>query len=300
MRVPQVHGKGRNAFTLIELLVVIAIIAILIALLVPAVQKVREAAARTQSINNLKNLVLATHSFNDAIKYLPFGGNIPAQGNNPLSGSWAFQILPYIDQAPYYASPATNVSIAVFMCPGRARPTNGLLAGSSTDYMYNLLLNDQVNGATAQHISNKQRTLTGVTAADGVSNTIFIGHGQVYQGQYGLAVIPKVAGSINTGPAASDDFGTVRGAFGTPGTALTLTPGSGPAVSFLRDPPGVPTATSNNAWGSPFSQGALMGMGDGTVRMFPYSYSAGSSNSPTCFGSFLTPFNGETVTIPDT
>ena len=111
-------ARVRLGFTLIELLVVIAIIAILIALLVPAVQKVRSAAARTQSTNNLKQLALAAHAYQGANKSLPFNGSLDAVAGNSGSGSWAYQILPYVDQQPVYDTPsmATSMAIATFRC----------------------------------------------------------------------------------------------------------------------------------------------------------------------------------------
>ncbi len=95
-----------RGFTLIELLVVIAIIAILIALLLPAVQQAREAARRTQCKNNLKQLGLALHNYNDIHRSFPMGYidiGTPNNGNVMDGGwSWSSMILPQIDQGPLF------------------------------------------------------------------------------------------------------------------------------------------------------------------------------------------------------
>src|SRR5262245_61968776 len=135
-----------SGFTLVELLVVIAIIGILVALLLPAIQSAREAARRTQCMNNLKNIGLAVLNHADAHKVFPTGGRsyVPASGipglaqnlenGRPLGPdrqglSWGYQILPYIEEANAQQMTTQQqlqqVVISIYVCPSRRPPRTG-------------------------------------------------------------------------------------------------------------------------------------------------------------------------------
>lgn len=193
MPLPKKHR--RSGFTLIELLVVIAIIAVLIGLLLPAVQKVRESAARTKCQNNLKQIALGSHLYQDTYKKLPpgvatNGSSAPGSAGFTTGWSWAVLIFPYIDQGNLYntlgvspapaavnapAAGAIQRRIDIFRCPTDIAPDTNALFGTPAFTTSNYVCNREVLGPGRTDRSGTLDGLSVDTIKDGASNTILFG-----------------------------------------------------------------------------------------------------------------------------
>ena len=202
------RSERRPGFTLIELLVVIAIIAILIGLLVPAVQKVREAAARTQCVNNLKQIGLACHNFHDTNKKLPSGvievgyPNVALMQQEWWYASWMARILPFVEQNPlgnqiqpefnriWYAwgfgptganAPHLQLGtfVPLFSCPSETRnlinPSVNLGWGNGPVAFTCYLANSGTNNRAYDGVIYNSSAVKLVAITDGTSNTVMVG-----------------------------------------------------------------------------------------------------------------------------
>jgi prepilin-type N-terminal cleavage/methylation domain-containing protein/prepilin-type processing-associated H-X9-DG protein len=317
-------NKNRAGFTLIELLVVIAIIAILIALLLPAVQKVREAAARTQCTNNLKQLGLALQNYHDTYKMFPVEG---CGNNNPQPVSWPTRILPYIEQTAIYNvlwpgfqpllaansmtyanynavinnnnAAATSV-LTVLLCPSRGSRTGGKndYCGAYSTGLDEQDLTNTIPAATNYRSILDTKNCGGVADPKGVSlpvitngagsaNTILLSHSVLRPVNY-LGGSGNDVGWVYTNGTKGGRFPNMRWADGGGG-------GSSAHKGYTPDDNNV----DENHMGGPHPGGSPVCFADGSVRNYTYGYLTGNFASDCAVWQEMWSYNrGEAVTPP--
>ena len=308
--------RSWRGFTLIELLVVIAIIAILIALLVPAVQKVREAAARTQCTNHLKQICLAIVNCSDTNRgLLPPGlGNYPVRDGSAGNGSGGllFLIMPYVEQDPAYKKSlgtdgrnlglatytlwnAQNVKVPIYICPSDPTQDQGW-AQSRTSYAFNA----QIFPISYPWGWGQGAKRFPAAIQDGTSNTIFMTERAVVTGGYsgwspddgfnfwpdwGPAIHSREAGEQDqfNGPQSIPPTNTKNGlpVFKPAYTCAQYNnqPGSGNGACAI--------GVGGNKANSPHTAGIMVGLGDGSVRF------VSSGISGTTWYAAITPAQGD-------
>ena len=277
------RGRGRSAFTLIELLVVIAIIAVLIGLLLPAVQKVREAAARSTCQNKLKQMALACHGANDT------NGKLPAVWDAAGTGSVEFFLLPFMEQDAVYKLAnanvnntfpvaggnqyASNVTQKNYLCPSDASgPDEGLwhrggVASEVGNWGFsNYGANYQVFGLpgggdnAGANMAGQTKIAGGIP--DGTSQTILFAEKYRRCGNNGSL---WGHGSWNVPWMSLFAYGKADGSAGYTSNA---SPAGvvGAASKFQSQPNPWATACDPGRAASPHTGAINVGMGDGSVR----------------------------------
>jgi len=299
MKKVRTNPARQPGFTLIELLVVIAIIAILIGLLLPAVQKVREAAARLQSQSNLKQIGLAMHNYELANGHFP-PGYISESGTGgpdaPPGWGWGAHILPFLEQDNLYKqlrldlpcyhptnATAVKTSPKVFICPAAPNTTptmqvkdaggNVLAEFGRSHYVANVGQDEPWGYDPPLNDTGWQRTATGpffrnsktrvATVTDGLSNTVFVGEHTTISDKTWVGVHPD-------GECAPIDPN--RFPFTEPDHPATyLLCHSGPAADEpgIVHPPSFPTCHVCQMYGPWAGSGGNVLFGDGSVKFIP-------------------------------